>query len=112
MGALALQLSPVQRYLDRLYGELLGMTGGEVASDIPELTRANPSSLGIAIVTVEGHVYQVGDSRQYSWDNSAWACARRPSTSRATACAASRPTRGSRRDRPTARSRSTAVVLH
>ena len=64
MGALALQISPVQRYLDRLHEELLGMTGGEIASYIPELTRANPSWLGIAIVTVDGHVYQVGDSRQ------------------------------------------------
>jgi len=64
MGAFAVQLSPVQRYLDRLYDELINMTGGEVASYIPELTRANPSWLGMAIVTVDGHVYQVGDSRQ------------------------------------------------
>jgi glutaminase len=64
MSAFALPLSPVQRYLDRLYEDLLGMTGGEVASYIPELTRANPSWLGIAVVTVDGHVYQVGDSRQ------------------------------------------------
>jgi len=64
MGATALQLSPVQRYLDRLYEDLIGMTGGELASYIPELTRANPAWLGIAIVTVDGHVYQVGDSRQ------------------------------------------------
>lgn len=60
----ALQLSPVQGYLDRLYEDLLAMTGGELASYIPELTRASPSWLGIAIVTVDGHVYQVGDSRQ------------------------------------------------
>jgi len=60
----ALQLSPVQQYLERLHAELLEITGGELASYIPELTSADPSWLGIALVTVDGHVYQVGDSRQ------------------------------------------------
>ena len=64
MGTRALQLSPVQQYLEKLYTELLQITGGEVASYIPELTRADPSWLGIAMVTVDGHVYQVGESRQ------------------------------------------------
>ena len=64
MNTQALQLSPVQQYLEQLHSELLEMTGGEVASYIPELTRADPAWLGIAIVTVDGHVYQVGDSRQ------------------------------------------------
>jgi glutaminase len=64
MDKQALQFSPVQRYLERIHEELLGLTGGEVASYIPELTRADPSWLGIAMVTVDGHVYQVGDSRQ------------------------------------------------
>ena len=60
----ALQLAPVQRYLEELYAKLLEMDQGEVASYIPELTRADPSWLGIALVTVDGHVYQVGESRQ------------------------------------------------
>jgi len=64
MGTRALQLSPVQGYLERLYAELLDITGGEVASYIPELTHADRSWLGIAMVTVDGHVYQVGESRQ------------------------------------------------
>ena len=64
MNTQALQLSPVQQYLEQLHDELLAMTGGEVANYIPELTHADPAWLGIAIVTVDGHVYQVGDSRQ------------------------------------------------
>lgn len=56
--------SPVQHYLQRLHAELLSLTDGEVASYIPELTRADPAWLGIALVTVDGHVYQVGDSQQ------------------------------------------------
>jgi glutaminase len=64
MGTRAIQLSPVQHYLEQLHAQLLQMRGGEVASYIPELTRADPSWLGIAMVTVDGHVYQAGDSRQ------------------------------------------------
>ena len=60
----ALELSPVQRYLEQLHGELLALQGGEVASYIPELTTADPAWFGIALVTVDGHVYQAGDSRQ------------------------------------------------
>ncbi|CRI62926.1 Glutaminase 2 [Thiocapsa sp. KS1] len=64
MDKRAFQFSPVQRYLDRIHEELLDRNDGAVADYIPELTRADPSWLGIAMVTVDGHVYQVGDSRQ------------------------------------------------
>ena len=60
----ALSLSPVQQYLERLHAELQPLGDGELASYIPELTRADPNWLGIALVTVDGHVYQAGDSRQ------------------------------------------------
>ncbi len=64
MSSRALELSPLQQYLEQLHGELLELTSGEVASYIPELTRADPNWLGIALVTVDGQVYQAGDSRQ------------------------------------------------
>lgn len=64
MDQRAFQFSPVQRYLDRIHEELLDLSEGTVADYIPELTRADPSWLGIAMVTVDGHVYQVGDSRR------------------------------------------------
>lgn len=59
-----LQKSPVQQYLERMLEELSNLGGGELASYIPELTGADPNWLGIALVTVDGHVYQAGDSRQ------------------------------------------------
>ncbi len=40
------------------------MQAGSVANYIPELAHANPEWFGIVIVTVDGHIYQVGDSRQ------------------------------------------------
>jgi glutaminase len=59
-----LQHSPIQTYLDTLHAELAQLRGGEVASYIPELSHADPDWFGIALVTVDGHVYQAGDSRQ------------------------------------------------
>lgn len=35
-----------------------------MASYIPELTKADPAWFGIAVATVDGHVYEVGDTRQ------------------------------------------------
>lgn len=60
----ALKDSPIQKYLERLHAAFAGHRDGAVASYIPELTRADPDWFGIAIATVDGHVYQVGDSRQ------------------------------------------------
>lgn len=59
-----LQALPLQAYLEALHERLAGVRDGEVASYIPELSRADPEWFGIALVTVDGHVYQVGDSHQ------------------------------------------------
>lgn len=56
--------SPIQDYLDALHAELSGLRDGEVASYIPELSHADPDWFGIALVTVDGHVYQSGESQQ------------------------------------------------
>jgi len=55
---------PMQRYLEELHSQLSGLRDGELASYIPELTLADPEWFGIALVTVDGSVYQVGDARQ------------------------------------------------
>ena len=59
-----LQALPLQAYLEELHQRLAGVADGELASYIPELSRADPNWFGIALVTVDGHVYQVGDSHQ------------------------------------------------
>jgi glutaminase len=56
--------SPVLEYLQRLYRELASVTDGTVATYIPELAKANPGWFGICLVTANGMVYEVGDSRQ------------------------------------------------
>ncbi len=53
-----------QSYLETLHADYAGLRAGAVASYIPELLKADPDWFGIALVTVDGHVYQAGDSRQ------------------------------------------------
>ncbi len=56
--------SPVLDYLEQLRREFAGVTEGHVAAYIPELAKADPNWFGICLVTANGHVYEVGDSRQ------------------------------------------------
>jgi glutaminase len=56
-------ISPIQAYLESLHRRLLPLSQGEVARYIPELAKADPSRFGIVIATVDGQVYEVGDSR-------------------------------------------------
>lgn len=57
--------SPLQGYLKNLLNQFEGGSEGLLADYIPELAKANPEWFGIVIVTVDGHVYQVGDSSQH-----------------------------------------------
>ncbi len=59
---LDLPRSPFESYLRELLDEIRSDESGEVAGYIPELLRADPSWFGIAICTVDGHVYEVGDT--------------------------------------------------
>lgn len=54
--------SPLQSYLESLHGQLSTLQSGELASYIPELTKANPDWLGICLVTMDGVAYSVGDA--------------------------------------------------
>jgi len=56
--------SPIMDYLRELAAEFSGLQEGAVADYIPELAKANADWFGICIATTEGHVYEVGDSRQ------------------------------------------------
>jgi len=56
-------VSPVASYLERLHGRYAGLSDGEVATYIPELAKADPRWFGISLVTVDGAVYETGDTR-------------------------------------------------
>ena len=55
--------SPVLALLRRMLEHHRLNTVGEVAAYIPELGRADPGAFGIAVATVDGAVYEVGDTR-------------------------------------------------
>jgi len=56
--------SPIHDYLLSLHSKYALLKNGAVASYIPELSTANPDWFGISIATMDGHLYEVGDSRQ------------------------------------------------
>lgn len=56
--------SPIQDHLASLHARYANLSEGEVATYIPELATANTSWFGICVATADGHVYEVGDSRQ------------------------------------------------
>lgn len=56
--------SPVGDFLRELHRRVAEDRSGAVATYIPGLAKANPDWFGIALVTADGQVYEVGDSRQ------------------------------------------------
>jgi glutaminase len=55
--------SPVQALLERLHDRHAETTAGDIASYIPELAAANSDAFGISLVTADGSIYEVGDTR-------------------------------------------------
>ena len=55
-------LNPIPDLLDALHDGLLGVTDGQVATYIPELAHADPGWFGVALATLDGHVYASGDA--------------------------------------------------
>lgn len=56
--------SPISRLLRDIHTRHRENPAGTVASYIPELTKANPDWFGVCVATRDGHVYEVGDTRQ------------------------------------------------
>lgn len=56
--------SPLQQFLNDLYAKYKPLQEGAVADYIPELAKVDPDLFAISIVTVDGHVIEVGDLKQ------------------------------------------------
>jgi glutaminase len=52
----------VQRYLDRIRDELVGVGDGALADYIPELARVDPNGFGVSLSSADGFVYESGDA--------------------------------------------------
>jgi glutaminase len=55
-------LAPVEDYLAELHARVAAISGGKPADYIPELGKVDPELFGIAIATVDGQIYAVGDA--------------------------------------------------
>jgi glutaminase len=55
-------LSPLHRFLIGCHAEFQNDKTGAVADYIPELKKANPDLFGVSLATIDGHVYEIGDS--------------------------------------------------
>ena len=53
---------PLERFLSDCHAEFKSDNSGAVADYIPQLKQANPAHFGISLVTIDGHVYETGDS--------------------------------------------------
>jgi glutaminase len=54
---------PLLRFLDRCHADYSAVSDGAVADYIPELGKADPAHFGISLATLDGHVYEVGDTK-------------------------------------------------
>ncbi|GAA1893030.1 glutaminase A [Paeniglutamicibacter psychrophenolicus] len=54
--------SPIDSYLADLHADLLGLSSGAPYQGIPAMKDADNTKFAIAMATVDGHVYQVGDA--------------------------------------------------
>ncbi len=54
---------PLLRFLTACHKDFAADDSGEVAHYIPELGKAHPEHFGISLATLDGHVYEIGDSR-------------------------------------------------
>ena len=54
--------SPLHRFLIRCHADIREENSGAVADYIPELMKAEPSHFGVSLATIDGHVYEVGDT--------------------------------------------------
>ena len=55
--------TPLLRFLERCHTDFAAEESGAVADYIPELSKADPAHFGISLATLDGHVYEVGDSK-------------------------------------------------
>jgi len=56
-------MPPLQRFLAACHADFSADDDGTVVSYIPELGKADPAHFGIGLATLDGHVYEIGDSR-------------------------------------------------
>lgn len=55
--------SPIENYLKRIHQEIAELKDGKPYSTIPAMANVDPNNFGICLTTVDGYIYEVGDTR-------------------------------------------------
>ena len=55
--------APLQKFLEKCYEDMAQDLSGKVADYIPELSKCDHNRFGISLATLDGHVYDIGDSQ-------------------------------------------------
>ena len=61
-AAAGLDVSPILSSLQEMHAKYRRNFDGKVATYIPELAKVDPGLFGVALVTADGQIYEVGDS--------------------------------------------------
>lgn len=56
--------SPIEGYLARIHREISELKDGKPYSTIPAMANVNPDNFGICLTTVDGYIYEIGDTRE------------------------------------------------
>ncbi len=64
VGRMKAAAAPIREVLREIHARYAARDEGKVADYIPELAKADPRWFGLVIATVDGQVFEVGDSRQ------------------------------------------------
>ncbi|MDQ0733889.1 glutaminase A [Arthrobacter agilis] len=56
--------SPIESYLRTIHREISDLKDGKPYSTIPAMANVDPDNFGICLTTVDGYLYEVGDTRE------------------------------------------------
>ncbi|WP_434991991.1 glutaminase A [Arthrobacter sp. Ld5] len=56
--------SPIESYLKTIHREISDLKDGKPYSTIPAMANVDPDNFGICLTTVDGYMYEVGDTRE------------------------------------------------
>ncbi len=62
LSASPVAVSPLHRFLIQCHAQFRDNNDGAVADYIPQLKKADPRHFGVCLATIDGHVYEIGDS--------------------------------------------------